>query len=62
MRAAIEWGLPVCLIRDANINEDLILGEGPKRRSNRIEFLKDDPISSHLVFTFSLWAAGLSIA
>ena len=54
MRAALELGLPVFLIRDANAKGELVQGKGPKRRVDRIEFLEDDPISGNLVFTFSL--------
>ena len=54
MRAALELGLPVFLIRDTNAKGELVLGKGPKRRVDRIEFLEDDPISGNLVFTFSL--------
>ena len=54
MRAALELGLPVFLIRDTNAKGELVQGKGPKRRVDRIEFLEDDPISGNLVFTFSL--------
>ena len=54
MRAALELGLPVFLIRDINAKGELVQGKGPKRRVDRIEFLEDDPISGNLVFTFSL--------
>ena len=53
MRAALELGLPVFLIRDTNTKGKLVQGKGPKRRVDRIEFLKDDPICGYLVFTFS---------
>ena len=54
MRAALELGLPVFLIRDTNAKGELVQGKGPKRRVDRIEFLEDDPISGNLVFTFSV--------
>ena len=54
MRAALEWGLPVFLIRDTNAKGELVQGKGPRRRVDRIEFLEDDPISGNLVFTFSV--------
>ena len=54
MRAALELGLPVFLIRGTNAKGELVQGKGPKRRVDRIEFLEDDPISGNLVFTFSL--------
>lgn len=54
MRAALELGLPVFLIRDTNAKGELVQGKGLKRRVDRIEFLEDASISINLSFTFSL--------
>ena len=54
MRAAMDLGLPVFLIRDTNIKGEVVEGKGPRRRVDRVEFLEDNPISRNLVFTFSL--------
>ena len=58
MRAALELGLPVFLIRDTNLKGEVVEGKGPRRRVDRVEFLEDNPISRNLVFTFSFGGRG----
>ena len=58
MRAALDLGLPVFLIRDTNLKGEVVEGKGPRRRVDRVEFLEDNPIGRNLVFTFSLGGRG----
>ena len=58
MRAAMDLGLPVFLIRDTNLKGEVVEGRGPRRRVDRVEFLEDNPISRNLVFTFSVGGRG----